>query len=75
MSTTNERVAVLETKVDDLKQDITLMREENKADHGRVIEKLERLESVKNWWMGVLALLGPIIAFIAANIDWKALLH
>ena len=71
MATTNERVAVLETKVDDLKQDITQMRQENKDDHGRVIAKLEQLESVKNWWMGVLALLGPIMAFIVANIDWK----
>jgi hypothetical protein len=74
MATTNERVAVLETKVDDLKEDITLMRKENREDHATVIKKLERIESVKNYWLGALALIGPIVAFIVANIDWKDLL-
>ena len=74
MATTNERVAVLETKVDDLKEDITQMRKENREDHATVIKKLEQIESVKNYWLGALALIGPIIAFIAANIDWKDLL-
>ena len=74
MATTNERVAVLETKVDELKEDITCMRSENKKDHGLVISKLERLESIKNYWLGAIALLGPIIAFIVAHIDWKELL-
>lgn len=74
MATTNERVAVLETKVDDLKEDITQMRKENREDHAIVIKKLERIESVKNYWLGALALIGPIIAFIIAHIDWKELL-
>ena len=74
MATTNERVAILETKVDDLKEDITLMRKENREDHATVIKKLERIESVKNYWLGALALIGPIIAFIVAHIDWKELL-
>lgn len=74
MATTNERVAVLETKVDDLKADITQMRLENREDHARVIKKLERIESVKNYWLGALALIGPVIAYVLANIDWKDIL-
>lgn len=74
MATQNERIAVLETKVDDLKEDITQMRKENREDHATVIKKLERIESVKNYWLGALALIGPIIAFIIAHIDWKELL-
>jgi hypothetical protein len=74
MATTNERVAVLETKVDELKEDITDMRRENRQDHATVIKKLERLESVKNYWFGALALVGPIVAYIAAHVDWKEIL-
>ena len=74
MATTNERVAVLETKVDELKEDVTLMRKENREDHAIVIKKLERIESVKNYWLGALALIGPLVAFIVAHIDWKDLL-
>lgn len=74
MATQNERIAVLETKVDDLKEDITQMRKENREDHATVIKKLERIESVKNYWLGALALLGPIIAYVVAHIDWKELL-
>lgn len=74
MANTNERVAVLETKVDDLKEDITLMRQENRQDHATVIKKLEHIESVKNYWLGALALIGPIVAFIVAHVDWKDIL-
>lgn len=73
MATTNERVAVLETKVDDLKEDITLMRKENKEDHGKVIEKLERLEGKRQYIMGAVAILGPLLVYIATHIDWKRL--
>ena len=74
MPTQNERIAVLETKVDDIKEDVTQMRRENKEDHATVIKKLEDLQNWKNYWLGVLALLGPVIAFIVAHIDWKDLL-
>ena len=74
MATTNERVAVLETKVDELKEDVTQMRKENREDHATVIKKLERIESIKNYWLGALALIGPMIAFIVAHIDWKDIL-
>jgi len=73
MANTNERVAVLETKVDDLKEDITLMRRENKEDHGKVIDKLEKLEGKKQYLMGAIAVVGPLLMYIATNIDWKKL--
>jgi hypothetical protein len=60
--------------VDDIKEDVTQMRRENKQDHATVIKKLEDLQNWKNYWLGVLALLGPVIAFIVAHIDWKDLL-
>ena len=74
MPTQNERIAVLETKVDDIKEDVTQMRRENKADHATVIKKLEDLQNWKNYWLGAVALLGPVFAFIIAHIDWKDLL-
>ena len=71
MATTNERVAVLETKVDELKEDVSVMRRENRENHATVIKKLEDLQNWKNYWLGAVALLGPVVAFIAAHIDWK----
>jgi hypothetical protein len=73
MATVTERVAVLETKVDDLKEDVTQMRKENKEDHGKVIAKLELLEGKKQYVMGAVAVLGPILMYIAVHIDWKKL--
>lgn len=71
MPTTNERVAILETKVDDLKEDVTQMRKENKEDHARVIDKLERLENKRQYVMGAIAILSPLLVYIAMHIDWK----
>ena len=91
MPTTNERVSILETKVDDLKQDVkelhlcldrtrdTLLeqvkdlREQNSKEHGQVIEKLERLEGWRNNWLGALAIIGPILAYAMAHIDWATI--
>ena len=73
MATVTERVAVLETKVDDLKEDVTLMRKENKEDHAQVIFKLEKLENNKQYILGAVAILGPILMYIAVHIDWKKL--
>ena len=61
-----ERVAVLETKVDDLKDDITTMRKENREDHATVINKLESLEGWRNWLLGACAVLSPAL-IIAIN--------
>lgn len=74
MPTTNERVSILETKVDGLKEDITTMRKENREDHARVIDRLERLQDLKNYALGFLALLGIILTWIAVNIDWRELI-
>jgi hypothetical protein len=70
-ATTNERVSVLETKVDALRDDVQTMHTENKEDHAKVIEKLERLEGWRNNWLGIVAVIGPVVAFIAAHIDWQ----
>jgi len=71
---TPERVAILETKVDDLRADVQQMHKDNKADHARVIEKLEKLEGWRNHWLGILAVVGPIVAYVMAHIDWSQLL-
>jgi hypothetical protein len=70
MPTTNERVAILETKLDDVKEDVTMMRKENKEDHARVISKLEALEGYRNWLMGAVAIVSPAL-IIAANHYFK----
>jgi hypothetical protein len=72
--TTPERVAVLETKVDALREDIQQMHVENRDDHARVMSKLEKLEGWKNNWLGIVAIIGPIIAFLAAHLDWAQVL-
>jgi hypothetical protein len=61
----NERVAVLETKLDDVKEDINTMRKENKEDHATVISKLERLEGYRNWLMGAFAIVTPVLIILA----------
>lgn len=65
-----ERVAVLETKVDDLKEDVGQMRKENREDHATVINKLEALEGYRNWLMGAVAIISPVLV-IAANHYFK----
>jgi uncharacterized coiled-coil protein SlyX len=99
MSTTNERVSVLETKVDNIEEKldelkvdvkelhlcldqtrdtlldkINQMRESNSQEHDRVIEKLERLEGWRNNWLGAVAIIGPILAYAVAHIDWSTVI-
>ena len=66
----NERVAVLETKLDDIKEDVNTMRKENREDHATVIRKLESLEGYRNWLMGAVAIISPAL-IIAANHYFK----
>ncbi|CAB4154590.1 hypothetical protein UFOVP645_13 [uncultured Caudovirales phage] len=66
----NERVAVLETKLDDVREDVSMMRKENREDHARVITKLEALEGYRNWLMGAVAIVSPAL-LIAANHYFK----
>ena len=61
----NERVAVLETKLDDVKEDVSMMRKENREDHAAVIRKLESLEGYRNWLMGAVAIVSPVLILIA----------
>jgi len=74
MSTTNERVSVLETKVDGIKEDLTILRKENREDHDKVMAKLDNLRDLKNYVLGFLALAGVIAAWIVAHADWSAIL-
>lgn len=74
MSTTNERVSVLETKVDGIKEDLTVLRKENRDDHDKVMAKLDNLRDLKNYVLGFLALAGVIAAWIVAHIDWHQVL-
>ena len=66
----NERVAILETKLDDIKEDVTIMRKENREDHDKVMTKLEALEGYRNWLMGAVAIISPAL-IIAANYYFK----
>jgi hypothetical protein len=66
-----ERVAVLETKVDDLKESVTTMREENREDHGKVMAKLDNLRDLKNYVLGATAIGATLLAWIATQIDWQ----
>ena len=70
----NERVSVLETKVDGIKEDLTVLRHENREDHNKVMQKLDNLRDLKNYLLGFLALAGMIIAWIVAHVDWHSLL-
>jgi len=72
-TTTIERVSVLESKVDDLRTDIVEMRQENRADHNRVIERLEKLQDLKNYVLGIVATASVILTYIATLIDWRIL--
>jgi hypothetical protein len=65
-----ERVAILETKLDDIKEDVSVMRKENREDHATVIRKLEALEGYRNWLMGAVAIISPAL-IIAANYYFK----
>lgn len=64
-SSVNERVAILETKLDDIKDDVTTMRKENREDHATVIRKLEALEGYRNWLMGAVAIISPALIIVA----------
>lgn len=73
--TTVERISVLETKMDDIRTDVQDMSRQNRLDHERVIAKLERLEGWRNHWLGIIAVIGPMLAYAAAHIDWPTVLR
>jgi len=74
MSTTNERVSVLETKVDGIKEDLHILRKENREDHDRVMTKLDTLTDLKNYILGACAVAGVITAWIVTQVDWHTLI-
>jgi len=74
MATTNERVSVLETKVDGIRDDLTELRKENREDHAVVMAKLDNLRDLKNYVLGACGLAGVVIVWIVAHIDWHQIL-
>jgi hypothetical protein len=74
MATTTERVSVLETKVDGMRDDLTVLRKENREDHAVVMNKLDTLMDLKNYFLGAGAVILTVLAWIATQVDWHQLL-
>jgi hypothetical protein len=77
MATTNERVAVLETKVDELKETVRANDAELKTElkkmydascsqHAKLSDDIDDLKSYRNWLLGACAVLSPAL-IIAVN--------
>lgn len=91
MATQAERIGVVETKVanietklDELKDDVKANNAEIKdqlkqmydascAQHAALAEKLSAVEKFKDKWLVIVAVVGPIAAYIIAHIDFKRL--
>lgn len=89
MATQSERIAVLETKVDELKETVKTNDQELKAElkkmyeasctqHARLSEDLAALKSFRDSWLARIAtagvILGPIAGFLLTKVDWVAFL-
>ena len=77
MASTNERVAVLETKVDELKetvrandaelkQELKKMYDASCSQHAKLSDDIDDLKSYRNWLLGACAVLSPAL-IIAVN--------
>lgn len=91
--TVNERVSVLETKVDnldtkvdelkqevkennqDLKGQLKTMYEASCTQHAELSRDIKSLMTLKDRVLIAFAVLGPIVAFIAAHVDWHQVLN
>jgi hypothetical protein len=89
MATTNERVAILETKVDELKdtvksndlelkQELKKMYDASCSQHAKLSDDIDDLKTFRNSTMAKIAtaavILGPIIGYLANHIDWATVL-
>jgi peptidoglycan hydrolase CwlO-like protein len=89
MASTNERVAVLETKVDELKETVRAndaelkeqlktMYEASCSQHAKLSTDIEDLKSFRNSVLARVAtaalILGPIAGYLANHIDWSSVL-
>lgn len=89
MATQTERIAVLETKVDELKDtvknnDVELKAELKKmydascSQHAKLSTDIEDLKTFRNSVMAKIAaaavILGPILGYLANHIDWATVL-
>lgn len=75
MATTNERVAVLETKVDELKetvksndaelkQQLKTMYDASCTQHAQLSKDIDSLKSYRNWLMGACAIVTPVLIIL-----------
>ena len=80
MASTNERVAVLETKVDSLKETLTEshnklidqldhVREENSKEHAKVMQMLDELMLFKNKWIWIGGAALTIISLVFGHLE------
>lgn len=89
MASTNERVAVLENKVDELKETVKAndaelkeqlktMYEASCSQHAKLSTDIEDLKSFRNSVLARVAtaalILGPIAGYLANHIDWSNIL-
>jgi phosphoglycerate-specific signal transduction histidine kinase len=92
-ATVNERVSVLETKVDnvqekveelkstvkenntELKTQLSNMYQASCTQHAQLSQDIKSLMTLKDRILIAAALIGPIIAFFAAHIDWGQVLN
>lgn len=89
MPTQTERIAILETKVDELKDTVKNNDQELKAElkkmyeasctqHAKLSEDIDSLKSFRNSVLARIAtaalILGPILGYLANHIDWASVL-
>lgn len=89
MATQSERIAVLETKVDELKdtvksndaelkEQLKTMYEASCSQHAKLSQDLESLKSFRDSWLARIAtagvILGPIAGYLLSHIDWASIL-
>lgn len=89
MATQSERIAVLETKVDELKetvktndqelkQELKKMYDASCSQHAKLSDDLQALKSFRDSWLARVAtagvILGPILGFLLTKVDWAQIL-
>jgi hypothetical protein len=69
MATQPERIAVLETKVDNLKETLDDMKECNSREHALVMQKLTVLTDFKNKWVWIGGAALTVISLVFGHIE------
>ena len=89
MATQSERIAILETKVDNLKEtveenntglkaELKKMYEASCTQHANLAKDLEELKSFRNSTMAkiatAIAIIGPALGWLVSHVDWTQIL-